>query len=69
MMLRWNTNKHIESENAAVDAFIEDLVTVYRKHNMSVSHEDGHGSFVIEPFSELNVEWISQAHDATDSQA
>jgi hypothetical protein len=69
MMLRWNNKQNSRVENAAVDAFISDLVAVCRKHNMSISHEDGHGAFEIESFSKDNIEWLSEAHDATDSQA
>ena len=42
-------------------AFFQDIIEVYRKHGLSISHEDGHGAFIIEPYSEANVEWLKDA--------
>jgi hypothetical protein len=52
-------------ENAAVDAFLAEVVEVCRKHGMSISHEDGHGSFEIVAFSDENAEWLMAAADKT----
>jgi hypothetical protein len=43
--------------------FIKDIETVCKKHNLSISHEDGHGSFIIEEYKESNIKWLSQAED------
>lgn len=38
--------------------FLEDIDEVCKKHNLSISHEDGHGSFVIEEYKEWNIKWL-----------
>jgi hypothetical protein len=43
--------------------FIKDIEEVCKKHNLSISHEDGHGSFIIEEYKESNIKWLSQAED------
>lgn len=42
-------------------AFLTDLIAVYRKHGLSLSHEDGHGAFEIEAYDESNVDWVGRA--------
>lgn len=46
-MLRFNvaTGQRVQSDKQ--DAFIEELIIVCKKYNMSISHEDGHGAFQI----------------------
>lgn len=65
VVMRWNAIRRCEAYNPAIDAFIKDLVDVYKKHGLSISHEDEHGEFRIELYSDDNVEWISGADDAT----
>jgi hypothetical protein len=43
--------------------FINDIEEVCKKHSLSISHEDGHGSFIIEEYKESNIKWLSQAED------
>lgn len=44
-----NFNKHTREfeTNQRVDAFLEDLMRLYDKHKLVISHEDGHGAFII----------------------
>lgn len=65
MMLRWNNKQQRAVQNDAVDAFIADLIKVFERHKMSISIEDGHAAFEIEPYSKENVRWLSKANDAT----
>lgn len=44
----------------AVQAFIEDIIEVCKKHGMSISHQDGHGSFIINEYNETNSTWLRQ---------
>lgn len=55
-----------KGENPAVDSFIEEVLAVCEKHGMSISHEDGHGGFEIEPYSEGAAEWFRDAADLTN---
>ncbi len=48
-------------------AYLEELLQVGRKHGLSLSHEDGHGAFIIEKWDELNVAWLKAAVDKTES--
>ena len=45
-----------------VSKFYEDIEKVCREHGMSISHEDGHGAFIVESFSEENLWWLKSAH-------
>lgn len=44
-----------------VEEFLQEIEEVCRKHNMSISHEDGHGAFIIEKFDEFNIKWLKEA--------
>ena len=41
--------------------FIEEIEAVCKKYNLSISHEDGQGAFVIEKFSQENLNWLKRA--------
>lgn len=62
---RWSTSARNFVHNARIDAFLDEVVAVCRKHGMSISHEDGAGAFVIIPFSENAVAWLEAATDDT----
>lgn len=49
-------------DRAAADAFLADLVEVCRKHGLSLAHEDEGGGFIVEPYDEVNVNWLKEAH-------
>ena len=42
-----------------IDAFIEDIIAVCRKHNLWLSHEDEHGSFEVK--AESTETWLRDA--------
>lgn len=44
-----------------VEQFLKEIENVCKKHNMSISHEDGHGAFIIEKFYESNIKWLKEA--------
>jgi len=54
-----------EGRNAAVDAFLAEVIEVCRKHGMSISHEDGWGAFEVRNFNESDAEWLKEATDKT----
>ena len=41
--------------------FIDDIIKVMKKHNLSISHEDSHGAFIIEKYDECNIKWLKGA--------
>ncbi len=55
-----HTEKHIKTP-PKIKAFIEDVIAVCKKHNMSIGHEDGHGGFEIQQYDEFYTEWLQNA--------
>jgi len=64
-MERWNIKNGCDKENTNIDAFIEEIIEISKKHGLSISHEDTYGAFTVEKYSEDNAEWLRGAHDAT----
>ncbi len=58
---RWNCKEGRFVERPDVDRLIEEILAACRKHSMSLSHEDTHGAFVIEAFSEKKAAWLKDA--------
>ena len=55
-----NSMTNIESAKR-VENFLDELMVLYTKYNVSISHEDGHGGFIIESDCDYNEEWIKDA--------
>ena len=64
-MNRWNVKLSANVENPKIDAFIEEVVRVSRKHGLAIAHEDIGGAFEIVTLSESEIVWLQLAHDAT----
>lgn len=47
--------KITEEEIKKEEEFLEDIKRVCQKYNRSISHEDGHGNFIIEEYNEYNI--------------
>lgn len=60
-MKRYDQVLEKQVRDEAADAFIADLIKVYKKHGMSLGHEDEHGAFLIEDYEEHNVQWLKEA--------
>ena len=41
--------------------FLEDIKLVCKKYNLSISHEDYYGKFLIEKYDEENIKWLFDA--------
>lgn len=41
--------------------FYDDLIEVFKRHNLSIAHEDYHGGFIIENYNDYNVKWLMDA--------
>jgi len=41
--------------------FLNDLVAVCKKHNLSLSHEDNQGAFLIDEYKQGNIDWLMAA--------
>lgn len=51
----------IETEMPEVDAFLADIKDVCKKHKLSISHEDGHGAFIITKYDDELMKWLNEA--------
>lgn len=41
--------------------FLEELIRLYEKYDVSISHQDYHGAFIIMDNDKENVDWIKDA--------
>ena len=58
----WDLNKSEEIEQPKeMKEFIEEIIKVMKKYNLSISHEDGQGAFIIEKYDEYNIKWLKNA--------
>lgn len=64
---RWNSRKDIFIKNEKVDEFLNEIHEVCKKYNMSISHEDCHGGFIIEDYEKLYFDWLYNASDNTNN--
>ena len=63
--MNWYQEKKYGEQSEAVHAFLEDIFKVYQKHNLSISHEDTGGAFIITRYDEDNIDWLKGASDET----
>lgn len=58
----WKLNTSVSCEQPReAKEFLEEILKLSNRYNMSISHEDGHGAFVVEPWSEDNAKWLGAA--------
>lgn len=43
------------------DDFFGEIKAVCQRYNVSISHEDGHGCFVLAEYSDSNIDWLKSA--------
>ena len=60
-MKRRDINKKEYLENKRADKFLNDIKEVCKKHNMSISHEDFQGGFIITSYNDSNIKWLFDA--------
>lgn len=58
-MKSWNSieGDFVETPQNVCD-FLNEIGTVCLKYNISISHEDGQGSFILEKYDKNNIEWL-----------
>ena len=44
-----------------MSSFFDDIEELCEKYNFSIAHEDYHGSFIIEEYSQYNMNWLRYA--------
>ena len=45
----------------SMKAFLDEINLVCKKHNLSISHEDTYGSFIIEEYDKDSIDWLFHA--------
>lgn len=48
------------NDQTATD-FLDDIIAVYKKHGLALSHEDTQGAFEIVKLDESNIQWLLAA--------
>jgi|DEB19_MinimDraft_3_1074340.scaffolds.fasta_scaffold620321_1 hypothetical protein len=58
-MKSWNykTSEFIETPEKLIK-FMQELEALYKKYDLSIAHEDQGGGFIIEKYSDFNMEWM-----------
>lgn len=62
-MLRWRAAEIRLVEVPCIDAFLEEIDAVCKKHKMSISHEDKGGAFMIVGYNVNDASWLKAASD------
>lgn len=62
-MKRWIRSKNELAESPKAGAFIKDIIEVYQKHGLAISHEDFQGSFEIVLDDSHHRKWLANASD------
>ena len=57
-LVKFVTNSPSKAEKLA---FFEDILEVYKKHRLTISHEDYHGAFEIVPYDNKDIQWLREA--------
>lgn len=58
----------MDEQSEKVKAFLNEIRGVCEKHNLSLSHEDGHGAFLVEDFDAFNISHLLEAFDKTTQE-
>lgn len=48
-------------DESTAKAFIDEVIALGKEYGLSISHEDNHGSFIIEIYSDYNADWLKDA--------
>lgn len=59
---KWDirNGKFVKTPQNIID-FYNEIDEVCKKYNLSISHEDGHGAFILEEYSKKNIEWLKDS--------
>ncbi len=55
----------MNKQSEKVKRFLNDIVELSVKYNLSLAHEDSHGAFIVEAKDDYNIHWLLEAQDKT----
>ena len=62
-MKNWDCSKNeFIEQSKEIEDFFKEIEETCKKHGYSISHEDGHGAFEIEKYSDDNIECLKNAN-------
>jgi len=61
-----SNNKDFWKEDPRVDEFLAEIAEVCKKYNLSISPEDRHSGFIIEPYDKRNIATLLGAWNKTE---
>lgn len=59
---RTRARKRAKQRGDKANAFIADIIAVYKKHHLALGHEDGQGAFTVVPLDERHEQWLLEAY-------
>jgi len=62
----YKTKNELKSDkNLNVTFFIKEVQDICRKYQISISHEDGHGLFILTDYNDLYIDYLNDAINET----
>ena len=55
----YKTSEFIETPEKLIK-FMQELEALYKKYDLSIAHQDQGGGFIIEKYSDFNMEWMKE---------
>jgi hypothetical protein len=60
------TGETTDERSLRVQEFLEAVIALSKSRGLSISHEDGHGGFLVAEYDESLSRWLLDAGDETD---
>lgn len=58
-MESWDIKKHKNIKTPeSVIKFLNEIDNICKKYNISISHEDSQGGFILEKYNDYNIKWL-----------
>jgi hypothetical protein len=61
------SKKKSMEQSEKVKGFLLDLVSLCRRHGLSLAHEDHQGAFIVQVEDENNIQWLLDALDQSNT--
>jgi hypothetical protein len=65
---RWSYRAEQRVEVPRIDAFLDEIVAVCKRHGFGLSHEDKHGGFAVVTYDAFDIDWLCDAADDTGQE-